>query len=113
MSDSIRQQKVAGVLQRDLSEIFQLEGKSIFNGAFITVTQVRVTPDLGLAKVYLSIFNPGEKGDALELIRSKSAYIRGKLGQRIKNQLRHVPELNFYLDDSLDYAEKIDDLLKK
>jgi ribosome-binding factor A len=113
MSNSIRQQKIEGLLQKDLGEIFQQESRSTFGGAFITVTAVRISPDLSYAKVFISVFNPGSKDDALSLIKEKTSYVRGKLGQKIKNQLRIVPELDFRIDDSLDYSERIDQLLKK
>ena len=78
----------------------------------ITVTIVRITPDLGLAKCYLSIFGAGEPDTIVLQVRKMSSEIRKNLGIKIKNQVRHIPELHFYLDDSLDYAEQIDDLLK-
>ncbi|NBC24995.1 MAG: 30S ribosome-binding factor RbfA [Bacteroidetes bacterium] len=111
---SLRQEKVAKQVQQDLAVIFQQNSKSMFGGAFITVTVVRMTPDLRTAKVYLSFFaNSGDdKGEFLEQVRSKTSAIRGKLGNKIGQQVRNVPELYFYLDDSLDRAEEIDNLLK-
>lgn len=78
----------------------------------VTVTVVRISPDLSIAKVYLSIF-PGEKAaDALQEISVRSGLIRSEMGNRLRNQLRHIPSFHFYLDDSLDYIDRIDDLLK-
>lgn len=79
----------------------------------ITVTQVRVSPDLGVAKIYVSLFPVKEKDKMLELIKKNTSEIRGLLGKRIRHQARVIPELVFYIDDSLDYAERINELLKK
>ncbi len=109
--ESIRQDRINNLLQKDLGEIFQLEMKYVSQGSMITVTKVKVTPDLSLAKIYLSLFATADKDALLENIRKHTKEIRGKLGNRVKNQLRVVPDLNFYLDDSLDYIENIDNLL--
>jgi ribosome-binding factor A len=109
--DSTRQQKVSKLLQRDLGEIFQREGNNLAKGALITVTKVHITPDLSVAKVYLSLFATENKEGLLEVIQSHTRDIRYKLGQRIGRQVRVVPELQFYLDDSLDYIENIERLL--
>ncbi len=111
--DSIRQQKINKLVQHELAEIFRSEAKNLFGGAFITVTVVRVSPDLGIAKVYISIMAAKDKAAVFELVKSQTAQIRKRLGLLVKNQLRVIPELHFYLDDSLDYAMKIDSLLKK
>lgn len=112
---SIRQEKVGKLIQQELALIFQQNAKAHFGGAFITVTVVRMSPDLGAARVYLSYFaNSGsDKKEFIEMIRSKTSKIRGLLGNVVGKQLRIVPELYFYLDDSLDYAEEIDNLLKE
>ncbi|MBC8321052.1 MAG: 30S ribosome-binding factor RbfA [Bacteroidetes bacterium] len=111
--DTIRQERINNLLQKDLGEIFQVELKHVSRGAMITVTKVKVTPDLSLAKVYLSLFATSDKDELLKNIRSHTKEIRGKLGNRIRNQLRIVPELSFNIDDSLDYIEKIDNLLNE
>ncbi|MCL1943645.1 MAG: 30S ribosome-binding factor RbfA [Candidatus Azobacteroides sp.] len=112
MEETTRQKKINRLLQKEFGEIFLLKAKQM-PGTLISVSAVRITPDLGMAKVYLSIF-PSEKAQALlENIKEHSAQIRHELGQRIRYQLRIVPELSFYIDDSLDYLEKIDNLLKK
>ena len=110
--DSIRQNKMNSLLQRELAEIFQRETRSLLPGALITVTGVRVSPDLGLAKVYLSLFPVKDKSAALGHLKERAHHLRGELGKRVGNQLRVIPELAFYLDDSLDRAEEIDRLLK-
>ena len=110
--DSIRQNKVAKLLQKELAEIFRSEARNLFNGAFITVTIVRVSPDMGLAKIYLSIM--GNNGKAsLKMVEEKTKEIRKRVGNALGKQLRIIPELHFYIDDSLDYAMKIEALLKK
>ncbi len=109
--ETIRQDRINNLLQKDLGEIFQVEMRHVSLGAMITVTKVKITPDLSLAKIYLSLFATKDKAALLKSIRSHTKEIRGKLGNRVRNQLRVIPELNFYIDDSLDYIEKIDNLL--
>jgi ribosome-binding factor A len=111
--DTIRQNKVNSLLQKEMAEIILLEGRNLLPGGLITVTGVRVSPDLGLAKVYLSLFPVKDKKAALERIKEHGPQLRGMLGRRIGKQVRVVPELNFYVDDSLDRQEEIDKLLKK
>ncbi len=112
-TQSTRQHKVSRQLQKDLSEIFREKGTLAFAGAMITVTSVRISPDLSVARVYISIFPSAKIQEAFELIEASSRSIRGELGKRVSKQLRIVPELVFIIDDSLDYVEKIDQLLKK
>jgi ribosome-binding factor A len=111
--ETTRQKKVARLLQKELGEIFRSESKTMFGGAFITVTIVRISPDLSFAKVYLSLFAVNNAVESMQDIRSKTKEIRTKLAEKVKKQLRIVPNLDFHVDDSLDYAEKIDNLLKK
>ena len=87
-------------------------GRDNFPGNMITVTKVHISPDLFLAKVYLSLFGKNEKQELLEHIKAHKKEIRLKLGNRIHNQVRSIPELDFIIDDSLDYIENIDKLLK-
>ena len=111
--ESTRQQKVARLIQKDLAEILRSGSRQFGQGVMISVTVVRITPDLGLARVFLSIF-PSEKSSVvMERIEENATSLRFELGKRVGKQLRQVPELRFMLDDSLDYAERIDDLLKK
>jgi ribosome-binding factor A len=111
--ESLRQQKVSRLLQKELSEIFRANAKALFEGNFITVTIVRVSPDLGSAKIYLSIMLAGDKEAVLNNVKEQTAAIRRLLGNVIRRQVRVIPELSFFLDDSLDYAENIEKLLKK
>ena len=107
-----RQKKIAGVLQKDLVDVLQSAARDGFKGVLISVTKVNVTSDLGEAKVYLSIF-PSEKGkEILKGIVSNTVLIRHELAQRTKNQLRRMPNLSFFIDDSLDYIDGIDNALK-
>ena len=109
---SIRQEKVSSLLKRELAVIFQRESRNLFEGRFITVTQVRVAPDLGTAKVYLSFMAVSDAQSALEQVKQNDKKVRQILGNTVGKQLRRVPELFFYLDDSLDYYDEIDRLLK-
>jgi len=109
-TESKRQQRFAGVIQQDLAELFQREGTVWAPGAFVTVTKVRVTPDLAIARVYLSFLNTNTAKEDIKVIKSKSNEIRYKLGARIKNQARIVPQLEFFLDDTNEYVEHMDKL---
>ncbi|MDR2802640.1 MAG: 30S ribosome-binding factor RbfA [Prevotellaceae bacterium] len=112
-TESTRQQKVGRQLQKDIAEIIRQQGMSAYGGAMISVTSVRMSPDLALARVWLSIFPSNRAAAVMNLINQHSRSIRGELGKRIAKQMRIVPELVFAVDDSLDYVEKIDELLKK
>ncbi len=110
---STRQLKVAREIQKDLAEIIRGKGMAAFGGAMVTVSEVRISPDLSVAKVYVSVF-PSEKQQAvMEQLEADSRQIRGELGRQVAKQFRIVPELVYYLDTSIDYAEHIDELLKK
>lgn len=109
---STRQQKVSRLIQKELGEHFRKEAKSVFGGRMISVTVVRVSKDLGLAKCYLSVFPSENVEGYVKEINSIAKNIRFTLGQKIGKQVRVVPELMFYVDDSLDYVENIDSLLK-
>lgn len=109
--ESTRQAKIARLLQKELSEIFRQQTAKT-HGTLVTVTAVRVSPDLSIARAYLSVF-PSDKAQAmLDSINASAKTIRYELAQRVRFQLRKTPELAFYLDDSLDYIENIDNLLK-
>jgi ribosome-binding factor A len=109
--ESQRQQKISRMLQRELGEIFQREERGKFGGALITVTKVNITSDMSVARVYLSLFATNDKEALLEAIKLRTSEIRYHLGKRIRYQVRAIPTLEFYLDDSLDYIDKIEDLL--
>lgn len=110
--EETRQNRIARLLQKELSTIFQGQTR-MMHGVLVSVTRVRVSPDLSICTAYLSIF-PSEKSEELiENINTNEKQIRFELGRRVRNQLRIIPELRFYLDDSLDYIDHIDELLKK
>lgn len=111
--DSKRQLRVSRLLQKELGSIFQEMGRSVFTGNMISVTRVTVTPDLEIARVYLSLYGKTDKNALIEEIKQRDKAIRLELGNRIKRVLRVVPELVFILDDSLDYIENIEKLLKQ
>ncbi len=109
---SPRQHKVSRLIQKDMAEMLQLFAKNWLPGVLLSVTSVRVSPDFALAKVFVSVF-PSDKSDAvLEMLNKKNKEIRYQLGQRVKNQLRKIPEIAIFIDDSLDYMEQIDKKLK-
>lgn len=105
-----RQNKIARLLQKELSLIFQSQTRAM-HGVMVSVTRVKVSPDLSVCTAYLSIF-PSEKGEELLAnIKANDKTIRYELGTRVRNQLRIIPELRFFIDDSLDYLDRIDELL--
>jgi ribosome-binding factor A len=109
--ESTRLSKIERLVQKELGDIFQKQTQGM-PGTLVSVSRVRISPDLSVARAYLSIF-PSEKApDLLEAIRANTKAIRYDLGQRVRMQLRKIPELSFFIDDSLDYIERIDSLLK-
>ena len=110
--DKIRLNKVSRLVQKELAEIFILQARKIAPNAMITVTAVKVTSDLSIARVYLSLFAVKDKLALLESVKHNAKEIRRELGFRLKNQLRVIPTLEFFNDDSLDYIDHIDELLK-
>ena len=106
-----RQHKVSRLLQKELGEYFQRHGSEITGGKMVSVTVVRISPDLGVAKVYLSIFPSQEFEASMQAISEKALMVRREMGKKMRNQLRHIPEFIFYPDDSLDYIDNIENLL--
>ncbi len=111
--ETTRQKKVSRLIQRELSEIFLREAKTYTMGTMVSVSKVRISPDLGLAKVYISIFPSDKKDDVFNEIDINTSAIRRFLGLKVGKQLRVVPDLHFFIDDSLDYIDNIDRLLKE
>ncbi len=109
--ESTRQKKVARLLQKEIGKILQRKTSEL-GGRMITVTVVRMSPDLSLAKIYLSFFPVKENENPLIPLKEHTAHIRHELGNKVRNQLRIIPELAFFVDDSLDYIEKIEKLLR-
>ncbi|CAM1346038.1 30S ribosome-binding factor RbfA [Tenacibaculum crassostreae] len=112
MEETNRQRKIAGVLQQDLVDVLQRAAQDGMKGVIISVSKVSVTADLGVAKVYLSVFPSEKREEIIQGVKSNTPLIRHELAQRTKNQLRRMPELLFFGDDSLDYIEEIDKSLK-
>lgn len=110
--EGTRLNKIGRLLQKELGDLFQKQTKAM-PGTLVSVSAVRVSPDLSVAKVYLSIFPSEKSKEMMEAIDMHKKTIRYDLGQRVRLQLRRIPELIFFLDDSLDYVRNIDDLLKK
>lgn len=109
--ETTRQNKISRLIQKELSEIFLLQTKSM-NGVLVSVSAVRISPDMSIARVYLSVFSERSQ-EIVKNINDNMKSIRYELGTRVRHQLRIIPELKFFVDDSLDYAERIDELLKK
>lgn len=109
---STRQLKVAREIQKGMAEILRSKGMAAFGGAMVTVSEVRVSPDLSLAKTYVSIFPSAKAEEVMKILNENVKAYRGELGHKVGKQFRIVPEIDFYLDSSLDYAEHIDQLLK-
>jgi ribosome-binding factor A len=109
--ETTRQNKIARLLQKELGDIFLLQTKAM-PGTLISVSVVRISPDLSVARVYLSIFPSEKSGELVKNINDNMRSVRYELGKRVRYQLRIIPELKFFVDDSLDYMDKIDSLLK-
>ena len=110
---STRQLKVAREIQKDMAEIIRRKGMAAFGGAMVTVSEVRMSPDLSIAKTYVSIFPSDKAQVVMGILRDNVKALRGELGHEVGRQLRIVPEIVFYLDSSLDYVDHIEELLKK
>ncbi len=110
--DSLRTIKISRLLQKELGELFRLETQKT-KGIMVSVSEVRVTPDLSLARVYLSIFPDDKAQEMMRAITERASVVRFDLAKRVGSQLRKIPELIFHLDTSIAYAERIDELLRK
>lgn len=110
--ETTRQAKISRLLQKELSEIFRQQTAKT-HGIIVSVSAVRTSPDLSVAKAYISVFPSEKSQEVLESLRASARTVRYELGQKVRFQLRKVPELQFYIDDSLDYLENIDNLLKQ
>ncbi|MDM8155322.1 30S ribosome-binding factor RbfA [Bacteroides gallinaceum] len=110
--ETTRQNKIARLIQKELSEIFQAQTRSM-RGVLVSVSVVRISPDMSYARAYLSVFPSERAEEIVKNINDNMKAIRYELGTRVRYQLRIIPELRFFVDDSLDYAAHIDELLKK
>jgi ribosome-binding factor A len=113
MEESKRQKQVGRLVQEELSDIFQRTGLNVIQGGMVSIAKVAMTPDLIEARVYLSLFQIKDPQQLMKEIRDKGWEYRKLLGERVKNQLRRVPYLEFFLDDTLDYVFKMEEVFKK
>ncbi len=112
MIEGKRQKQVAAVLEKDLNDIFQRLGLSMQNGGMVSISSVRITPDLFDARIYLSFYKVADPVKTLNTIQEKSWEIKKELTARVRHQLRSMPQLNFFIDDTLDYVDKMEQLFK-
>lgn len=113
MEESKRQKQVAKLIQEELTLIFQKENLSIIQGGMVSIAKVFVTPDLLEARIYLSFFKIEQPQSLLEIFKEKTAEFRGLLGNKMRHQLRRIPELQFFLDDTLDHVFRMEELFKQ
>lgn len=113
MEEGKRQRQVAGVLQEELNDIFRRLGFNMMNGGMVSISSVKVTPDLLEARIYISLFQVKDIESAMKKIDDRAWEIKKELGDRVKHQLRRIPVLHFYLDDTLEHVFKMEDLFKK
>ncbi len=106
-----RQKQYGKQIQKDLGDLFQRDFRKLFEGAFVTITDVKTTPDLGIARIYLSFMLSKDPEGLVEKIRENSSVIRGKFGNRVRHQFRVIPEFQFYIDDTAEVAQKMHELL--
>jgi ribosome-binding factor A len=110
--ESTRQKKVSRLIQKELAEIFIKRGTELSHGNLVSVTKVRISPDLSSARAYISVFPAKNQEEVLKIVTDHNSRIRNDLGQKVRSQLRIVPDISFLIDDSLDYIDNIDRLLK-
>lgn len=110
--ESTRQKKVSRLIQKELADIFIRRGSELAHGSLLSITKVRISPDLSFAKVFISIFPAKNQEEVLKSVQDHNSKIRFDLGQKIRSQLRIVPDIAYQIDDSLDYIDNIDRLLK-
>ena len=113
MEEGKRQKQVGGLIQEEINTIFQRLGLSFVDGGMVSISSVKITPDLLEARIYLSVFNAKDKNLVLKKIEDRAWEIKKELAARVKNQLRRIPELKFFLDDTLDQVFKMEELFKQ
>ena len=113
MTEGKRQKQVAGVIIHELNDIFLRMGLNMHDGGMVSISSVKITPDLFEARVYLSFFHIKDNDAMLTRIQEKTKEIRNELGKRVRHQLRSIPQITFYIDDTLDYVFKMEELLDK
>jgi ribosome-binding factor A len=112
-TESIKQLQAASMIQREMSTIVRNEGPLLYGNVMTTITRVRMTPDLALARIYVSVFTPLNKEVVVDILNQHKSQMRWELGKRIGKQVRHVPEIEFYIDETLDEMDRIDELFAK
>ena len=113
MQEGKRQKQISGLIQQELNDIFQHIGLNMLDGGMVSISSVKITPDLLEARVYLSFFQVKESSEALKKIESKSWEIKKILASRVRQQLRRIPEIKYFIDDTLDHVFKMEELFKK
>ncbi|WP_336515283.1 30S ribosome-binding factor RbfA [Pollutibacter soli] len=113
MQEGKRQKQVAGVILHELNDIFQRNGLNMLNGGMVSIADVKVTPDLLEARIYLSFFQVEDKQAALKHIEEKTGFLKKELGSRVKHQLRRIPEMKFFNDDTLDHVFRMEEIFKQ
>ncbi|HEV7329912.1 MAG TPA: 30S ribosome-binding factor RbfA [Flavisolibacter sp.] len=113
MKEGKRQKQIGGLIQEEINAIFQRLGLSFINGGMVSVSSVKITPDLLEARIYLSIYNVEDKKEVLKKIEERQWEVKKELAARVKHQLRRIPELKFFLDDTLDQVFKMEELFNK
>jgi ribosome-binding factor A len=113
MEEGKRQKQVAGVILQEMNDIFQRLGLNMIDGGMISISDVKITPDLLEARIYLSLFKVNNREDALKKIESRNYEVKKELASRVKHQLRRIPELRYFVDDTLDHVFKMEELFKK
>ena len=113
MEEKKRQKQISGLIQEEINTIFQRIGLSFINGAMVSISTVKITPDLLEARIYLSIYNAADQKSVLKKIEERAWEVKKELASSVRNQLRRIPELKFFLDDTLDNVFKMEELLKQ
>lgn len=113
MKEGKRQKQIAGLIQEEINAIFQRLGLNMINGGMVSISSVKITPDLLETRIFLSVFNAANNKDVLKKIEERAWEIKKELASRVKHQLRRIPELKFFLDDTLDQVFKMEELLRQ
>jgi ribosome-binding factor A len=113
MQEGKRQKQVGGLIQEELNKIFQRFGLNMIDGGMVSISSVKITPDLLEARVYLSFFQVADANEALKKIREKAGEIKRELGNRVRQQLRRIPEVKYFRDDTLDHVFRMEEIFKK
>jgi len=113
MEETKRQKQVSAVLEKEMNDIFRHLGLAVIQGVLVSIASVKITPDLAEARIYLSFFNSTDPASTLKLIEDKNWEIKKELAQKVRHQLRIVPTLTFFIDDTLEYVDKMESLFKE